>query len=1268
MKNPTRFQTFALRIIASILLVLAFPAHGQIANDADTLLLLRFDGNANGVLGETPSSQASLSYVPGVSGQGASFAAASRLAFASSQNINALEGTLDLWIKPNWTGSQSTSPFFLEWGGSGGMLFFKNNAFLRSLFNRFSAGGNPEAGASFGQTADLRAGEWIHLAFTWSNTSKQTAVYLNGIRFAESTFAFDLPAIGAATFNLGGQDANSADGVVDELRISSRVRTDAEILATYRAGQTALGRGAPPAVDALTEGNASAWSALTTDGTNTVSNDSGVKHNGASSIRMTTTGGLDAWVVYPGSANAFWDFPRAGSGGLAFWAFAQNTNSPQFQNDSPWIRLYSAAGNYFELHPTSDVLNSAIGTWREFTVPFAGDATWVRTVVGRPSLHQINRIEFHADTWGAGFQFWIDNLRFDLPPTPPSNVRAYAGAGRVDLSWSGVDASSGLYTGYKIYRDTVPFTTAGLRTPIATINNLAATTYADLTATNGVHWHYAVVGQLSGGSITEPFTSIGPRTPRAESDLQISAIARTPRFPRYAPSYTSYSQSEPGGFGPYNFSAATGLGNGQTASTQRFPNVGDAVTYTATIRNRGTLDWSGKCAFTWTVDGVVAATGLLPLNLVPGAVATTPFARTWDNADHEIRCTISPTNDARPANNTTSVWTKSAAFLSYLDRTYAETFRETSASAANAVTDDIIDWLQRHMVRFNELLSNAGTRQRVHYDILEVLDDAAPDPSVSQQPFAIFPFRFRAGEGSLRTGSGYYSASDDLDYGLLHEEGHQLGLIDLYRLDVSPSANLVSGLPYNGPACLMNGVSHFLSPNSAGAMELWADKAHGYFGQYLYRMADTVRVRFLRADGAPLVGATVKMYQKIDRAGVGEIIPNEIKASGVTDASGVWTLPNVPINPALVPTTFAGDMLKPNPFGYLAVIGTNGVLHFRVDFDGATDWAWLDVTEVNVAWDQGQRTSATFTRNTTLGGLRQTTPPVDMAEFNADVWSTYAQDGTFTAAVDTSRVHNGGSSIRFTATGGFLNVARYPGARNSHWNLTGAQNIRFWAFATNTNSPQFQNTSPIVRLYSGTDYYEYTPPSDLLNNAIGHWVEFVIPIAGNGTWRRTTTGTPNLADAGALAIHSDTWGSGYVLWLDGVRFDPQPAGALDFLTWSESQPIVPGARGPLLDPDGDGLVNFLEFALGGSNGQSDAALQPTGARDATGYSFTWKQRKGASGLGYTAQRSVDLASWGSATGLPQMIGQDALSETWRVIEPAPLPERLHLRLRVMEAP
>ena len=64
---------------------------------------------------------------------------------------------------------------------------------------------------------------------------------------------------------------------------------------------------------------------------------------------------------------------------------------------------------------------------------------------------------------------------------------------------------------------------------------------------------------------------------------------------------------------------------------------------------------------------------------------------------------------------------------------------------------------------------------------LLLIDDAADDP-VSPDPihFAVFPFRYEADSAfDPRTG-GYYHSDDDIDYGLLHEMGRQLGTIDLY--------------------------------------------------------------------------------------------------------------------------------------------------------------------------------------------------------------------------------------------------------------------------------------------------------------------------------------------------------------------------------------------------------------------------------------------------------------------------------------------------------
>jgi hypothetical protein len=150
----------------------------------------------------------------------------------------------------------------------------------------------------------------------------------------------------------------------------------------------------------------------------------------------------------------------------------------------------------------------------------------------------------------------------------------------------------------------------------------------------------------------------------AELDLQVVSISRTPRFPRYDPQYTDYTVTEPSGFGPYTFTAATSLGSGQTTNTQRWPAVGAPVTYTATVRNRGGASWTGAIRGAWWWDGVRVEEPELPGPLADGATLTFSLVRPWDGLSHEVRFVLmSP--DARPMNDALAIDTKSVAFLSY---------------------------------------------------------------------------------------------------------------------------------------------------------------------------------------------------------------------------------------------------------------------------------------------------------------------------------------------------------------------------------------------------------------------------------------------------------------------------------------------------------------------------------------------------------------------------------------------------------------------------
>lgn len=907
----------------------------------------------------------------------------------------------------------------------------------------------------------------------------------------------------------------------------------------YLAAMTLLAA-SPPITDALTEFSADTWGTDAQSATADVYDDTSRFMVGSSSLRFETDGCLDTYLWAPFTDNGDWDLASSGSGGVGFWVYAENNNLG-FQDPQPGVRLGTGYADYYEYIPSTPFLNQARDQWLYVTIPLNGDDTWARNTVGNPDLAHINYIEIHADTWDCGFTLWFDGLTFDVQLSPPEKQVAVAGNGRVELEWLPFVDVGGLFDHYAIYRSTSPFVDVTSMTPIDTISSVNTTTYVDTTASNGVGYHYAVTAVFTNGQETTEVESVGPRVPRDEDDLQVACISRTPRYPRYAATYTGYWITEPSGYGPYFMTAATGLSSGQDGSTQRWPDVGDPITYTATVRNRGTNTRSGTLGGSWSVDGSPVTNPSKSVALAPGDTTTFEYTRMWDDQWHEVAFELNVV-DERDENDARSVHTKSAAFLTYVDIGAIEDFRDrTSPDYPGRATDDLIDWLQRHADEMNQMFADTGSLKRVHYDVLLPLHDHDPDPTTPETiNFGVFPFRYYGSTIGDPRSPGYYRTTPDIDYGLCHEMSHQLGLIDIYQLNLAGGDNAVSGQGYTATPGLMNGVSDFYSAHSAGGMTQWADTAHGYFGQYMYDIPSEIRLRVLDVDGQPLANATVTMYQKNIRPDSHAILTDQVKAQGVTDTNGVWTLPNVPIDPNIVPTTYAGDTLPDNPFGYLACVGYNGLLHFKVEFGDFVDYAWLDITEVNNAYWTGDTAVATFDRQLSLGGTTQQYPPEDMAELNADEWSGWAQDGAITLSDETSDVVVGDGAIEIVATGGADNYVRYPHGLLAEWDLSDVDSIRFWALAENDFS--FQGHSPWVRLGNHQDgYFEWRPNYEALNQAIGTWTQYVIPIEGDATWARTTSGTPDLSDINYLQIHADTWDYGFVLWLDGVGFDPTPA-------------------------------------------------------------------------------------------------------------------------------
>ncbi len=198
------------------------------------LLYLSFNNTLNGVNGETPLMPTRGAYTQGVAGSGFSITSGSYLVYSNENNINASEGTVELWVKPAWNGNDSRHHYILRHGGAGGILIGKDSANnLRLILNRYGAAGGAEVDTGF-SVADWQANRWYHVAFIWSNRERVIRLYVNGQLKSSRTFTQSLPAISDPRLQIGGDGLGRyLEAVIDELSIYGNALSAQEIAARY---------------------------------------------------------------------------------------------------------------------------------------------------------------------------------------------------------------------------------------------------------------------------------------------------------------------------------------------------------------------------------------------------------------------------------------------------------------------------------------------------------------------------------------------------------------------------------------------------------------------------------------------------------------------------------------------------------------------------------------------------------------------------------------------------------------------------------------------------------------------------------------------------------------------------------------------------------------------------------------------------------------------------------------------------------------------------
>ncbi len=202
-------------------------------------LLLHFDGTVNGVNGQTPALARNISYAPGKWGSCLALPAGGLLQFSSAASLPLCQGTIEMWVAlradaTNAIYSARDHILFQYSSTNGDFMQIDQSGASQILY----AGGNvngqwESAYGSLGSMSGWLAGQWHHLAFTYSATLNVMSFYVDGMLTAANNEGhYFAPNAGGPSFAIGGDVyGNDADYYIDELRISGRMADAAEIAA-----------------------------------------------------------------------------------------------------------------------------------------------------------------------------------------------------------------------------------------------------------------------------------------------------------------------------------------------------------------------------------------------------------------------------------------------------------------------------------------------------------------------------------------------------------------------------------------------------------------------------------------------------------------------------------------------------------------------------------------------------------------------------------------------------------------------------------------------------------------------------------------------------------------------------------------------------------------------------------------------------------------------------------------------------------------------------
>ena len=197
------------------------------------LALFHYDNSLQSASGLKPANAVGTSFVPGKFGTALAIAKGGNLSYPVAGNLSFQDGTFEMWIAPT---SDLTVPistplnqFLLHYEAPNGDQFQFALSTSGTLYGGTVVGGK-YAGGTGAAISSWKAGEWHHIAYTYSTSNGRQRLYLDGSLLSESDAAMPMPATNGSTFAIDSDSYGDASAfVMDELRISNNEETAAQV-------------------------------------------------------------------------------------------------------------------------------------------------------------------------------------------------------------------------------------------------------------------------------------------------------------------------------------------------------------------------------------------------------------------------------------------------------------------------------------------------------------------------------------------------------------------------------------------------------------------------------------------------------------------------------------------------------------------------------------------------------------------------------------------------------------------------------------------------------------------------------------------------------------------------------------------------------------------------------------------------------------------------------------------------------------------------------